>query len=221
MLLRYFLKPLLIFGLVGFSAGVSSSQTPKGTDVFSNVEVCVQNARNRFKSEPVKETLDAIRHHLEDIKVRWQNTGSKPLDKEYVASLNSYCGLLSQALKPNASNEEINETLSFIKVDLRYKKTASLLPGNATEGITTSINVTVETVSNGVEVSGYVVKCNPAILGRSVPSRFPFGSESPTSQSLPPGAYVLWVEHTDGAFVASREFNVGDKNSTEIRISVN
>lgn len=80
----------------------------------------------------------------------------------------------------------------------------------------TDVQVTVKTLKNNKEKSGFWVRCNPRAYGNSKPARYPFNSvSSPTERLLPPGNYQLWVEDSAGKVLNSQPISIGDNGKSQ------
>jgi hypothetical protein len=140
---------------------------------------------------------------------QWRSAERPVVSRDYLDSVQSDITGLDEIAKqqvPAGSRQALNDILRDLETKERF---ASSYAG-ATSGFPDTVEVTVRTLRSNTEVSGYLVRCNPSRYANSSKPFFVFSSaSSPTSRSLPPGYYRMWIEDAHGATVGSQPVTIG------------
>ena len=219
---KYLTLKLLTFLMTIFCLFTQvNAQTNVGTaNTFNQLDDSISKNQTKYDSGSEEGILRDIRASYDFLSSKWLGGSKKELSKEYLTTLDSNTELLLQTLNIPERMERLN-ILQAVKRDLKIKVRAARKGANAAETFNVAINVTVRTFKNNSEVSGYLVRCNPQLYANNKTPLFPFNNEtSPSTRSLPPGYYVLWIEDKNNQKIVTRQISIGDDNLVDIEIKV-
>jgi hypothetical protein len=210
---------LLVSGLATIAAPLAMAQTVvSSADAIQALRTELTLLGNRSGgADP--QLIENATDLLASIEGKWLAAGAT-LPPEYRLSLTANAEAL-RAVSSTGSPAAAHDVLLEVSRDLELKEGTTTGGLGAGSMFKTAVEVTVRTLRGTAEESGYLVRCNPRLLGVRQPALFVFSSaSSPTVRSLPPGNYVLWVERQDGTILTRQDIEVGSSGTAKEIIGV-
>lgn len=159
---------------------------------------------------------DEFKNALINVEAEWSAVSSLYTNTKYESKQFSKSMSYNKDILNNAIDSYDNESLTaanYVLEDLRTKAEFINITSNYDKKIK-DIQVTVKTLIDGNEVSGYYIGFNPRRYRGNNPL-FPFSNPtSPSTDTLPPGNYEMVVTK-DGSIVQRQEVRIGAKGVTE------
>jgi hypothetical protein len=162
---------------------------------LADIQTAMAQVQAKFKDkdEAINKLIEDAGQSLDDLTQRWTE-GKKPLAEEYLQSLKHLNALLVNVSETD-DMKKVRAILEDVALDAKAKSKGAKTGFGLTGNLRGLVKVTVKTEKDGKELGGYLVRCNPKRYADLKDSLYPFTNpSSPTTRSLPPGRYEMWVE---------------------------